>query len=173
VTAYLTQRLGPAVATGHEGDWQFFRIPSADAPRDPSTWDPELARFFHAPQIAADKITVAPRGSRLDLAWWWTVQPSAAFTLTGLQPDQPVTHVAGDLRSSPCGERDVTLTLSTPEETKTQVVRALPKTSTSFDLALSEPAPKATLTASASGDPCPVDNFPFPQYAQVIDLSTQ
>jgi hypothetical protein len=90
-----------------------------------------------------------------------------------LQPDQPVTHIAGDLRSSPCGERDVRVTLTTPNETKTQTIRALPKTSTAFDLALSTPAPKATLTVSASGDPCPVDNFPFPQYAQMIDLSTQ
>ena len=38
--------------------------------------------------------------------------PDATFTLTPISPDQPLTGVSGSLRSGPCSDAPITLTLS-------------------------------------------------------------
>ena len=124
--------------------------------------------------ITADVTTVAPRGSLLDLTWWWTIAPSATFTLTPVAPSQPLTAVNGQLRSPSCGPATVTATLTAGSQSKSVEVAATPKSSTPFELTLNTPtAAPATLTISSNGPPCTIAEFPYPQYAQVIDLFPQ
>lgn len=48
---------------------------------------------------------------------------------------------------------------------------AQPKTSTPFDLRLDQPTTEpVTLTITSAAQPCTVSGFPYPQFAQVIDM---
>jgi hypothetical protein len=168
----LTKRFGPAVASGNEDKWRTFWLGDNDTPRDPSTWSPELIDAFSPPMITPDNATVAPRGSLLNLTWWWTIAPEATFTLTPVAPTAPLGSVSGQLRSPSCGPATVTVTLTAGARTKFVEVDAQPKTSTPFELTLDAPTTEpATLTISSGSEACNVAEFPYPQYAQVIDLT--
>jgi hypothetical protein len=113
---------------------------------------------------------VAPRGSRLDLTWWWTIAETGSFTLQSVRPDRPFRTVTAQVRSPECGARDVTVTLASGEATASTTVAARPRTSTPVTLTLPAGVNDATLTITAPGDGCTVADFAYPQYAQVIDL---
>ncbi|MEI8240633.1 MAG: hypothetical protein WCI22_14560, partial [Actinomycetota bacterium] len=167
----LTKRFGPAAASGNEDKWRTFSLGAHAAPSDPATWPPALADAFSPPMITPDGTTVAPRGSQLNLTWWWTIAPEATFTLTPGAITSPLGSVHGQLRSPSCGEANVTATLTAGEQTTSVTVAAEPKKSTPFDLTLDTPTTEpATLTISSASPACHVAEFPYPQYAQVIDL---
>jgi hypothetical protein len=168
----LTKRFGPAVASGNEDKWRTFWLGDNDTPRDPSTWPPELLDAFSPPMITPDTATVAPRGSLLNLTWWWTIAPEATFALTPVSPTAPLGSVSGQLRAPSCGPATVTATLKAGAQTKSIDIDAQPKTSTPFELTLDSPTTEpATLTISSAGKACNVAEFPYPQYAQAIDLT--
>ena len=168
----LTRRFGPAVASGNEDKWRLFALGEHAAPSDPATWPQELTDAFSPAMITADTATVAPRGSLLGLTWWWTTASDATFTLTPVAPTAPLGAVTGQVRSPSCGPASVTLTLTADGASTSVTVDGQPKRSTPFTLRLSAPttAP-ATLTVSSTSSPCTADGFPYPQYAQVIDLT--
>jgi hypothetical protein len=169
----LTKRFGPAVASGNEDKWRTFWLRDNDTPSDPSTWPAELIDAFSPPMMTPDGTTVAPRGSLLTLAWWWTIAPEAAFTLTPVAPTAPLGSVSGLLRSPSCGPATITATLTAGTQTKSVEVDAQPKTSTPFELTLEAPTTEpATLTITSDSKACNVAEFPYPQYAQVIDLKS-
>ena len=168
----LSSRLGAPVAVGHDGEWHLYSLGTYAAPSAPATWDASLQRFFAPAMITADPLTVAPRGSQLGLTWWWTIAPDASFTLTPVSSDAPLSSVTGALRSPSCGPATVTATLTSGEQSTSVSVDALPKSSTPFSLALDAPsADPATLTVSTEGAGCAEADFPYDQYAQVIDLA--
>jgi hypothetical protein len=168
----LAERLGPAVATGHEDQWRMFSLTDHAPVSDPSGWPVALKKAFSPPMITTDTATIAPRGSQLGLTWWWTIAPESTFTLTPISPQAPLVSVSGALRSGPCGPAPVTATLASGNQSAAVTIDATAKVSTPFELRLAEPTTSpATLTITTAGGGCPVSDFPYPQFAQVIDLT--
>ena len=180
INAELVERFGPPVATGKESTWNFYRITNNIQP-SPQT----LSDYFYAPAITADLPstlspgTVAPRGSKGQLIWWWTIQPEARFTISQLAKNVPISQINLGLRSSQCeaGLARVTLTDQNGQDLATPVeVLINPKTTTDISLMVNDPdasIAEATLTISTSGKGCDVAAFPYRQYVQVIDPVTR
>ena len=180
INAELVERFGPPVATGKEGSWNFYRITNNVQPL-PQT----LSNYFHTPAITADLPstlspgTVAPRGSKGQLIWWWTIQPEARFTISQLVEDVPISQINLGLRSSECeaGLARVTLTDKNGQDLATPIeVPINPNTTTDVSVVVNDPDAsnsEATMTISTSGEGCDVAAFPYRQYVQVIDPVTR
>lgn len=179
----LTERYGAPAATQRTSsesltdDWLFFITDSTAKITAPADWSPELTAFLNRPAITTDttpnSLTVAPRGSKDGLIWWWTIAPEATFTLHPVSNSAPLTSISGGIRIPECATSEteaVTLTLSTGE---TMILEANRKTTTNFTLELKIPAPlgtNTTLTVMSPVEGCQPANFGYPQFAQVIDL---
>jgi hypothetical protein len=184
----LTERYGAPAATQRTSnasltdDWLFFITDSTAKVTTPADWSPELTAFLNRPAITtgspgliAENMTVAPRGSKDGLIWWWTIAPEATFTIHPVSNSAPLTSISGGIRIPQCAANDtenLTLTLSTGE---TLIVEANKKTTTNFTLELKTPAPIDTNTVMTVMSPvegCQPADFGYPQFAQVIDLVT-
>jgi hypothetical protein len=169
----LTERYGAPTARGFNDEWRFWITNTNAQAMSPQTWPADVAEFFYAPAIVPDKLSVAPRGSIGDLIWWWTIEPEATFTIHPINTDHPLTSVSGDVRSPSCDASRITLELTTANEIQRTIIDAQPKTSTAFTLKLSEPTnSQATLTIISDDPGCELDDFPYPQYAQLINPQT-
>ena len=119
-------------------------------------------------------VSVAPRGSKGDLIWWWTITPEAAFTLHPLDPRIPLTEITGGVRIPSCQdqiEAQVTLTLGSGE---TLITTANPETTTEFSITVKEPTmAQNTLVVSTDLVGCQPADFGYEQYVQVINLNAQ
>ena len=160
----LRARFGDPVATGLSGDWELFAL--GDGP----TATPEDAQaFLHQPWISADPEQVTVPDSALQQTWWWTLQREADFLLTPTSADWPVTSVSGAVMSPPCGPLPITLTLTAGDQRVETTVLGGPDAPTPFELRLAQPSGEpATLTVSAPGEGCPVNDVL--RWAQVFDL---
>lgn len=173
ITQDLTERYGPPTARGFDDEWRFWITDANAQAASPDTWPADVAEFFYAPAIVPDKLTVAPRGSIGDLIWWWTIEPEATFTIHPISTDHPLTSISGDVRSPSCDASRLTLELTTANEIQRITIDAQSKTSTAFTLRLNEPTnSKATLTIISDDSGCELDDFPYPQYAQLINPQT-
>ena len=116
--------------------------------------------------------TAAPRGSKDDLTWWWTIAPEAVFTLHPLDPRVPLTEITGGIRIPSCqneSEAQVTLTLGSGE---TLIMTANPKTTTEFSIPVKDPSmAENTLVVSTDLVGCKPADSRFLQYVQVINLT--
>jgi len=182
IKAELTTRLGTPIAKGNpilggEDTWFFFPITeNIVSPQPISSLGQSTQEFFFRPAfttLAPDSpaMSVAPRGSKGGIKWWWTIAPTATFTLHQINDNFPVTGISVGLRSSECENVQVTITL-TGTNTMTQTVEINPKTTTSVNLR-TDPTSTATLTIESSGQGCTVENFPYTQFVQVIDPVTK
>ena len=173
INADLTQRFGPPIATGKEGKWNLYQITEQIQPKP----DP-LPDYFYAPALTADTPTatnpgtVAPRGSKGDLIWWWTIAPTATFTVHQISPDVPITQISLGLRSSECESAEATITLT--NSTGTQIANPVttpinPRTTTEITLIATEQVDSVLLTITSSGQGCTVKNYPYPQFIQVVN----
>lgn len=197
ITATLTERYGQPAASQRisnespndespNADWLFWITDASAAIPDPglpdqSRWTPELVNLLTRPAITTntDSLapTVAPRGSKDSLTWWWTIAPVATFDFHQLTADKPLESISGGLRIPDCLDQDsahVTLTLGTGESV---IVEANAKTTTSFELAVKDPASggtnsTTTLTVSSDVDGCQPVDFGYSQFVQVIDLTS-
>ena len=115
--------------------------------------------------------TVAPRGSKDDLTWWWTIAPEAVFTLHPLDPRVPLTEITGGIRIASCqneSEAQVTLTLGSGE---TLIMTANPKTTSEFSIPVKDPSmAENTLVVSTDLVGCKPADASFSQYVQLINL---
>ena len=180
INAELTQRFGSPVAQGNENVWSLYRITDQVQPKPE-----QLSDFFFAPAITPDLQsspgvgTLAPRGSKGQLIWWWTLAPEARFTINQITDNVPITEINLGLRSSECenGWADITLTDSNGNNIATPVTTAInPQTTTDITITVENPdstTEQATLTVTTSGKGCEVANFPYPQFVQVINPSTR
>lgn len=181
----LTERYGlPAASqrTSSElptADWLFF-ITDATANRTPPVnWSPEVNAFLNRPAITIDttpnSLTVAPRGSKDGVIWWWTIAPEATFTLHPVSNSAPLTSISGGIRIPECATSDtetVTLNLDSGEVV---ILEANNRTTTNFTLEMKSPTPVGTantLTVISNSEGCQLPNFGYPQFVQVIDLVT-
>ena len=182
IVANLTERYGPptVTATTYQDsipNWFFFTTDPQAQPQDPATWSPELVNYFYAPAITTEQVdlsarTVAPRGSKDDLTWWWTIAPEAVFTLHPLDPRVPLTEITGGIRIPSCqneSEAQVTLTLGSGE---TLIMTANPKTTTEFSIPVKDPSmAENTLVVSTDLVGCTPADASFSQYVQLINLN--
>ena len=180
----LTDRYGPPTVTAATNqdsgpDWFFFTTDPQARTQDPATWSPELVDYFFAPAITTERVdlanvSVAPRGSKGDLIWWWTITPEAVFTLHPLDPRIPLTEITGGVRIPSCQdqiEAQVTLTLGSGE---TLITTANPETTTEFSITVKEPTmAQNTLVVSTDLVGCQPADFGYEQYVQVINLNAQ
>lgn len=185
IIASLSERYGPPQVTqrisgkSKRDDWVFFVTSKDVSVVDPMNWSAELTNWFYRPAIttstnAAD-LTVAPRGSKDALTWWWTIKPEAVFTFHQLDDKNPLTSISGGLRIPECADLEsssITLTLNTGESL---IIEANAKKTTDFviDLKDSEAnvsGTKTTLTVSSPIKGCQSPGFGYPQFVQVIDL---
>jgi hypothetical protein len=175
INADLTQRFGSPIATGKEGKWNLYQITEQIQPKPD-----QLSKYFYAPALTADTPTaanpgtVAPRGSKGDLIWWWTIAPTATFTIHQISPEVPISKVSLGLRSSECESAEATITLT--DSAGTQIANPVttpinPRSTTEFTLMATEQSDSAILTISTNGQGCTVENYPYPQFVQVIDPS--
>ena len=176
INAELIERFGAPVATGKEGAWNLYRITDSINAR-PN----QLPNFFFAPPVTADTPTnaspgtVAPRGSKGDLQWWWTIAPAAVFEIHEISTRVPIREITIGLRSSECESTDATITLTDPlgNELAPPITTAINPTATTIVTLQTTQQPEvAVLSVTSSGQGCMVENFPYPQFVQVIDPST-
>lgn len=176
INAELNQRFGAPVATGKEGKWNFYQITN-DIQPEPNP----LPNYFYTPAFTADTPTnanpgtVAPRGSKGDLIWWWTITPTATFTVSQISPIAPITQISLGLRSSECESAEATITL-TDTTNGTLIAEPVttpinPRTTTEITLIATQQSESATLTITTDGQGCKVENSPYPQFVQVINPS--
>jgi hypothetical protein len=189
IVANLTERYGPPTATGGTEqlgvypNWMFFTTDQNAQRVDPVNWDVTLTNYFNAPAITTiaqptGELAIAPRGSKDDLMWWWTIAPTAEFGIHQLTPDQPLTRVTGGVRIPACLDTEtaqIALTLSTGE---TIIVEANPTTTTEFELKVKDPTVNdsgnlTTMSVTTDSPGCQPADFPYEQFVQVIDLSTR
>jgi hypothetical protein len=179
INADLTERFGAPIATGKEDNWNLYQITDQIQPRPQ-----QLPNYFYTPAItadtptAADPGTVAPRGSKGDLTWWWTISPSATFQIHQLNTSNPITQLTLGLRSSECESANATITIT--DQAGNQLANPTtapinPTTTTELTLTITPPTNQAlqtaTITITTDGQGCTVDNFPYPQFVQVINPS--
>jgi hypothetical protein len=176
ISAELNQRFGVPVATGKEGAWNLYQI------TDQIQLKPDqLPSYFSTPALTADTPTnsnpgtVAPRGSKGDLIWWWTIAPAATFTINQISPEVPITQISLGLRSSECESTEATITLT--DSAGTQIANPVktpinPRSTTAVTLMATEQTDSAVLTITSSGQGCTVENYPYPQFVQVINPNT-
>ncbi len=184
IVADLTERYGPPTVTAATNqdsvpDWFFFTTDPQTRTQDPATWSSELVDYFFAPAITTERVdlanmSVAPRGSKGDLIWWWTITPEAVFTLHPLDPRIPLTEITGGVRIPSCQdqiEAHVTLTLGSGE---TLITTANPETTTEFSITVKEPTmAENTLVVSTDLVGCQPADSGFSQYVQLINLNAQ
>lgn len=192
IVANLTARYGPATATGGTeqlGDypnWMFFTTDATAQRVDPAAWSQTLTDYFLAPAITINENltgepTIAPRGSKDALTWWWTISPQADFTLHTIDPAAPLSAITTGVRIPGCASVDqtpVTFTLTSGEQSARTTVTANSKTTTDVKLQLPEPTSAtpgstATLTVETNFEGCANPDFPYQQFVQVIDLQTR
>lgn len=161
----LRSRFGEPVATGLSGDWELYAL--GDGPRaSPDDAD----AFLHQPRISINPEQVTVPDSALQQTWWWTLQREADLLFTPTDPSAPVTSVGGSVMSPPCGPLPITLALSAGAQRIETTVLGSPEAPTPFALELVAPsAEPATLTVSAPGEGCPVNDVL--RWAQVFDLT--
>ena len=174
INADLNLRFGAPIAIGKDGMWNFYRITNQIQPL------PErLPTYFYAPALTADtptnanQGTVAPRGSKGDLIWWWTITPTARFTINQISPVVPISQITLGFRSSECESAQATINLTDSEGTPianpvTTFIN--PQTTTEITLTTNSPSDNAVLSVSTSGQGCVVDNYLYPQFVQVINV---
>ena len=173
INTELNQRFGTPVATGKKGAWNLYQITDQNQPKPD-----QLPNYFYAPALTADTPTaanpgtVAPRGSKGDLVWWWTIAPTAQFTINQISPEVPISKVSLGLRSSECESAEATITLT--DSTGTQIADPVttpinPRTTTDITLMANDPTSSAVLTLTSSGTGCSVENYPYPQFIQVVN----
>jgi phosphoglycerol transferase len=175
INSDLTEQFGNPIATGKEGNWNLYQITDQIQPKPD-----QLPSYFYTPALTADTPTaanpgtVAPRGSKGDLIWWWTIAPTATFTINQISPGVPISKVSLGLRSSVCESAEATITLT--DSTGTQIANPVttpisPRSTTDITLMATEQTGSAVLTISSTGQGCMVANYPYPQFVQVIDPS--
>lgn len=175
ITTELTARHGRPV-TGKEGDWAFFTIDSTAQADPPSALRDPQRDFFLQPRFAPDDETLAPRGSRLDTTWWWTIAPEASIDVIAQSTDVPIKYIKGSIRSAPCGPAPVKVEITnsnTGEVLAKSDIDALPRKNSNFTFTLDDPQQAVTLAVTTSAEGCQVEAFPFPQFTQVIDLTAR
>ncbi len=181
----LQARYGAPIAAGNPdttgtNTWFFYQLPNFQPITALDTLSPSTQSLFLAPAIATDTpnipgFSVAPRGSKDDLAWWWTIAPTATFTIHQINDRFPIYSITLGLRSSECESAQVTATLTNPNgEQIAEPVTVDINSKTTTDITLTtEPTSTATLTLESSGQGCMVEDFPYPQFVQVINPVTQ
>ena len=185
IIATLTERYGPPQATqrisdeSERDDWIFFVTEGNAQLVDPATWPPDLADWFNKPAITLgntpENLTVAPRGSKDSLIWWWTIAPDATFDFHQIDAKTPLTSISGGVRIPQCSSVEtapITLTLNTGE---TLIVEANAKKTTEFTIDIKDPeaatlGSTTSLTVASPVEGCQPVDFGYSQYAQVIDL---
>jgi phosphoglycerol transferase len=186
IKAEITTRLGTPIAKGNpvlggEDTWFFFPITdNIQQPQPISSLDQSTQEFFLRPAfttLAPDSpaMSVAPRGSKDGIKWWWTIAPAATFTLHQVNDNFPVTGITLGLRSSECESAQATISMTNEagdQMTEPTTVEINPKTTTEVTLN-TDPTKTATLTIESSGQGCTVEEFPYPQFVQVINPTTK
>jgi len=187
IVAALTERYGPPQVSqrisdeSERNDWLFFVTDGQAQVVDPATWSPDLTAWFNKPAITTDStlenLTVAPRGSKDNLIWWWTIASKATFMIHQIENDVPLKTISGGVRIPPCANVDsapITLTLDTGE---TLIIEANAKKTSPFSMQVKDPDAGArgtttTLTVTSPIEGCKPLDFGYTQFAQVIDLTT-
>lgn len=171
---YLTNRLGLPLATGFDGKWELYAIPTA-----PTTNPEQAFRFFHPAFITPDLTTLTLRDSSLDQSWWWARDRFAIFTLTPITLDAPISTVTGAIGAPSCGPRPVRITIKSDTGAKETTVIATPDQQSVFELTLPAPTNKPiTLTIDSQGTGC-AEGPPNPaggqeeRYAQIFNLAAK
>lgn len=178
----LAERYGQPIATGNPNSdrvdtWFFYQITSdVQRPRSINELSPEVQEFFLAPALTTmlpnnPEFTVAPRGSKDGLTWWWTIKPQAQFTLHQINPKYPISGIKFELRSSECENASIEVSLTdTSGSLISEVVTIDTNPTRPTEVTLtSEPVNEAILTLNSNGTGCTVENFPYPQFVQVIN----
>ena len=182
----LTTRLGAPIATGNPilggpDTWFFFPITeNIVQPQPISSLDQSTQEFFLHPALTtlapnSPDMSVAPRGSKGGDQWWWTIAPTATFTLDQVNDNFPVSGITLGLRSSECESAEATISMTNAagdQITEPTTIEINPTTTTEVTLT-TEPTDTATLTIESSGQGCTVAEFPYPQFVQVINPTTK
>jgi hypothetical protein len=188
IKADLETRLGPPIAKGNptlggEDTWFFYPITeNIQQPQPISSLNQNTQAFFLSPALTtlapnSPEMSVAPRGSKGGTKWWWTIDPTGTFTLHQVNDNFPITGITLGLRSSQCESAQATVTLTSANsqgstQAETQTIDINPKTTTEVALNI-DPTNTATLTVESTGQGCTVEDFPYPQFVQVIDAVTR
>jgi hypothetical protein len=97
-----------------------------------------------------------------------------------LNTSNPITQLSLGLRSSECESANATITIT--DQAGNQLANPTttpinPNTTTDLTLTITPPTDQtlqnATITITTDGQGCTVDNFPYPQFLQVINPSTR
>ena len=187
IIASLTERYGPPQVSqrisdeSERDDWLFFVTDGQAQVVDPANWSTDLTAWFNKPAITTDNtlenLTVAPRGSKDNLIWWWTIAADATFMIHQIDHDVPLKKISGGVRIPPCAyvnSAPITLTLDTGE---TLIIEANTKKTSPFAMEVKDPDVGArgtttTLTVTSPIEGCKPVDFGYTQFAQVIDLTT-
>jgi len=185
ITEELSSRYGVPIATGNpdvDGNdtWFFYQVvdqviePKPINELDRNNQDQFLAPAFTTLLPNSPAMTVAPRGSKGGLIWWWTIQPEANFTLHQINDQFPITRLALGLRSSECesAQVDVFLTDTSGAPISDVLTVSVNPTTTKNVTLTVEPTNEAVLKVISAGNGCDVANFPYQQFVQVIDATT-
>jgi len=183
IIADLTQRYGQPSATGgvepigEFPNWMFFTTDQNASVVNPETWSQNLTDYFLAPAVTTDPLTTAPRGSKDSLTWWWMVAPQSDFTISPINQAVPLSSITAGIRIPKCAavdQAEITLTLTGGGQSESTTVLANSKNTIDVKLSLPQPTEQvSTLRIQSPLEGCSLPDFPYPQFAQVIDLHTR
>lgn len=165
---YLTDELGAPVAQGLDASWLFFSMTSTA----PVAATDVTAQFFTQSLVTADSLTTQPRETNLDSYWWWMKEPVSSFEITRQPADTSnSTTVRGTLLASPCGPRDVDITLTGATVSATQTLTVDPDSPTEFTIEIPETT-NSIVTFATDTTPCTGQDFVWQRFLQISDLRT-
>ncbi len=170
----LGKRLGPAVATGADGRWQLFALPSPQPLPARDSWSPELVRFLLPPFVQTPPESMSVRYAELTTTWQWLTHPSSTVTITPIDDDVPLRGIRGQVHATECADAEITLTLTADGQEPQTHVLASTKDGEPQDFAFELPSPTgapATLTIDAPEEGCLIAGDPARKYAKVLDLT--
>ncbi|MCO7218755.1 hypothetical protein [Klenkia sp. PcliD-1-E] len=162
VTAQLTDLLGAPVATGLDGDWSAYRLPTDGVtvlpPAELVQAPGELGTFWAPPQLRP--VSGAPEGPVTSTFHQdWVLSPDALLDVDALDGGAPFRTVRGEVAAGGC-TGEVTVALRDPdsgEVTTSTTVPAGVSEAAPFRLYLPGPVRRAELSVSAPGCPTTAD----------------
>jgi phosphoglycerol transferase len=160
VTGALEALLGAPVATGLDGHWLAYELPSPAA--DPLPVDElaagagagDLGTFFAPPVITPASGTAAVASADGLRPTWWLPAGEAEFDVDSLDGGADFTALTGELQGPDCGDMDVIVELRSGEDEASVPVHLTAGATSPFSVRLDDPSRTAELTVVLPSDAC-------------------
>ena len=152
VTGGLAALLGAPVATGLDGNWVAYQLPSPAA--DPPPVDELVAgagglgTFYAPPTITAASGSPAVASPDAPQPTWSLPAGTAGFDVVSLEDGSDFTELTGELEGPACGDVDVTVQLRSGEDEASVPVHLTAGRGSEFTVRLDDPSRQAELMLS-------------------------